>query len=228
MSDPRLPEAPGARAGRVCGVLALVFLPVFPLSLLLGIIAIIQGNKAKRLAYARPGAYRAPGSAPVVMGALVIILLPVLTGILAAVAIPAYVQFQGGAKNAAALSNLRVGLTDLVTAYVDLKASSQPDAQVVQGLSTHLATLTGHTRNPWNAAVPAYAFEIKVVTGLAPEEVEAVAKARAVALGQGVFVVQMPASGGGGASREGVLAGAILLKGAGAKPKFVTKRIPLG
>jgi type II secretory pathway pseudopilin PulG len=212
----------------VCGVLALVVLPVFPLSLLLGIIAILQGNKAKRLAHATPGAYRVPGSAGVIMGALVIVLLPLLTGILAAVAIPAFVQFKAGARNAAALSDLRVGLTDLATAYEDLKASPQSDAQVVQGLSTHLADLSGHTRNPWNPAVPAYAFEIKVVTGLTPEEVEGVAKARAVALGQGAFVVQLPETGGGDATREGVLAGAVLLKGTGDGPKVVAKSMPLG
>jgi hypothetical protein len=222
MSDPRLPEAPGARAGRVCGVLGLVLVPLFPLAILLAIIAILQGNKAKRLAQAWPGAYRAPGSAAVVMGALVLILLPLGTGILAAVAIPAFVQFQAGAKNAAALSDLRVGLTDLVIEYERLRAAEQPEPQILQGLTAQVRTLAGTTRNTWNPAVPAYAFEIKVVSGLAPEEVEAVAKARAVALGQGAFVLQWP-----GAGREGVLAGAVLVKGNGAGPKGVAKRMPL-
>ena len=95
-----LPEAPGAKASRHCGIWALVTVFLFfPISLILAIIAIVQNNKAKTLAKNAPQTYRFPTSTGMVLGIVSIGLIPALlffVGIIAAIAIPAFLgRFDG-------------------------------------------------------------------------------------------------------------------------------------
>ena len=90
-----LPEAPGARAARICGILAIVFAFTCvgaPVAVILGIVALVKHGKAKRLARAEPQRYQPVGGTGLVTGiiglVLPVLLLPV-TGIVAAIAIPA-------------------------------------------------------------------------------------------------------------------------------------------
>jgi len=56
-------EPPGAVASLVCGIISIVtcWLPIVPV--ILGVIAIVQSNKARRLPRERPQAYRPSGLA---------------------------------------------------------------------------------------------------------------------------------------------------------------------
>lgn len=65
------PNAPGATASLVCGIIGL-----FVVGLILGIIAIVQGNKAKRLIAQNPDMYGGSGfaSAGVVLGIIDLVL----------------------------------------------------------------------------------------------------------------------------------------------------------
>jgi len=65
MSDAFLMPAPGAKAAKVCGILAIIFALTcvgFPIAIILGIVALVQQAKAKRLAKVQPDVY-APVSA---------------------------------------------------------------------------------------------------------------------------------------------------------------------
>ena len=93
-TSPLVP-APGAKAAKVCGILAIVlaFTCVgIPLAIVLGIVALVQQGKAKRLAKADPQAYQPVPATGLVTG-IIGLVLPVLmlpfVGIVSAIAIPA-------------------------------------------------------------------------------------------------------------------------------------------
>lgn len=98
MSDQPYPvstEAPGARAARICGILAIVSAVTcvgIPLAIVLGIVALVQQGKAKRLAAQDPGSYLPVSQTGLVTG-IIGLVLPVLmlpfAGIVSAIAIPA-------------------------------------------------------------------------------------------------------------------------------------------
>lgn len=96
-----LPEAPGAKAARTCGLLSILFAVTcagIPVAIVLGIVALVQHAKAKRQASEFPQDYRPPTASGFVMGlvglVLPMLLLPFL-GIMAAIAAPAYLGYRG-------------------------------------------------------------------------------------------------------------------------------------
>ena len=87
--------APGAKAGRICGILAIVLALTcvgIPVAIILGIVAIAKTSKAKGLARSYPETYEMPSSAGLILGivglCMPIVMLPFL-GIVSAIAIPA-------------------------------------------------------------------------------------------------------------------------------------------
>ncbi|HJV38832.1 MAG TPA: hypothetical protein VJ528_08345 [Geothrix sp.] len=92
-----LVPAPGAQAAKVCGILSIIFALTcvgLPVALILGIVALVQQAKAKRLAKADPQSYVPVPSTGLVTGIIGLVLaalmLPVM-GMAAAFAIPAVV-----------------------------------------------------------------------------------------------------------------------------------------
>ncbi len=104
--------APGARAAFHCGLWSLlsVFL-CFPVALGLAVAAIVQNQKAHRLARENPGAYRKPGSGGLVMAIIALAILPLLAvlGIVSAIAIPAFLGQRERARAKGAVVALEPG-----------------------------------------------------------------------------------------------------------------------
>lgn len=116
MSDafppPAPSPAPGAKAAKVCGILALVFALScvgIPVALVLGIVALVQHGKAKRLARAQPGTYEAVPATGLVTGiiglVLPVVMLP-FAGIVGAIAVPALLSQRERAREVAVRANL--------------------------------------------------------------------------------------------------------------------------
>ncbi len=87
--------APGAKAGRICGIVAIVLALTcvgIPIAIILGIVAIVKTSKAKSLARSYPETYEIPSSSGLILGivglCLPVVMLP-FAGIVSAIAIPA-------------------------------------------------------------------------------------------------------------------------------------------
>lgn len=208
-----LPEAPGARASRHCGIWALVLVILFfPASVVLGIIAIVQNNKAKALARNAPGTYSTPSSAGMIMGILSLVAIPVFlffVGILAAIAIPAFVGQRNRVRDRVALTNLATGAGVLVNQYEMGAVQGKLDQEIHMDLEAQLRETGAPLKNPWNIASPAFEYSVTVVNGLDAEGVQEAAKDRASSLGRVVFIVQFPSRRQDPKRQSGFIAGAV-------------------
>lgn len=104
MSASPLPQAPGAGAAKICGILAIVFALTcvgIPVAIILGIVALVQQGKAKRLVKADPQAYAPVPSTGLVTGiiglVLPVVMLP-FVGIVSAIAVPAFLAQREAAR----------------------------------------------------------------------------------------------------------------------------------
>ena len=123
MTVSALPRAPGARAAKTSGILAIAFALTcigFPIAIILGITALVQQAKAKRLVKAQPGTYAPVTPTGLVTGIIGLVLpffmLPIV-GIASAIAIPAFLGQRGRARDKAAMSNMIGTMPDLVEEY---------------------------------------------------------------------------------------------------------------
>jgi hypothetical protein len=200
-----LAEAPGAKAGRLCGIWALICMVLcFPVAIVLGILAIVKTRKAANLAAASPRLYRPTSNAGTVMGILALAGFPVLLfmiGIVSAISIPAFLGQRTRARD-------RSAMADLVGQYDKLKEANQPPAAIQAGLESYLRQSAGSDRNPWNLQTPAFVWNLAVVTeGDQGQVLEAArTRARAAQDGQCVFVIQWPAG-----QQPGHIGGAVRL-----------------
>jgi len=208
-----LPEAPGAKAARHCGIWALVTVFLFfPISFILAIIAIVQNNRAKTHARNAPQAYRLPTSTGMILGILSIVIIPVFlffVGIIAAIAIPAFLGQRNRARDKAAISNMVAGTADLVRQLDQGVELGKTDGQIHQELEGYLKTSGATQKNPWDPTIPAFSYSIAVVEGLDGQGVKEAAGAQATSLGQSVFAIQFPSRPGNPTPRPGFLAGAV-------------------
>lgn len=164
MSDAFLTPAPGAKAAKVCGILAIVFALTcvgFPVAIVLGIVALVQHGKAKRLAKAQPEAYQAVPATGLVTG-IIGLVLPVLmvpvTGIVSAIAIPAFLAQRERAREIAVKSNLEKAKAqaEAVLQAMHTRNPGQVPAQdaIIQALSTDPAIQA--LKNPITPTAPAF------------------------------------------------------------------------
>ena len=164
MSDALLTSAPGAKAAKVCGILAIVFALTcigFPVALVLGIVAIVQQGKAKRLAKAQPEAFEpvpATGLVTGIIGLVLSVLLIPTVGIASAIAIPAFLTQRDRARSAAVQANLRAAVAQAEQAVfeVQTRAPGQVPSEesVIRALSADPAILSLH--NPFTPSAPAF------------------------------------------------------------------------
>ncbi|WLT32054.1 hypothetical protein [Geothrix sp. PMB-07] len=170
MSDPYLSQAPGglipapgAKAAKVCGILAIVLALTcagIPIAIILGIVALVQQGKAKRLAKAQPEVY-APVSATGLVTGIIGLVLPVLmipfVGIVSAVAIPALLVQRERAREVAVQSNLNVARARAEAALqaIHAKAPGQVPSQdaIIQALAQD--PLVQALKNPLTPGAPA-------------------------------------------------------------------------
>jgi len=164
MSDAFLTPAPGAKAAKVCGILAIMFALTcvgFPVAIALGIVALVQHGKAKRLAKAQPEAYQAVPATGLVTG-IIGLVLPVLmlpfAGIVSAIAIPAFLAQRERAREMAVRANLDVAKAQAEAALqaIHAKAPGQVPSQdaIIQSLSKDPALLA--LKNPITPNAPAF------------------------------------------------------------------------
>jgi len=156
--------APGAKAARVCGILAILFSLTcvgIPVAIALGIVALVQHAKAKRLARAEPGVYepvRATGLITGIIGLVLPVVLLPFVGIVSAIAIPALLGQRERAREIVVQSNLDAARRQAEAALqaIHMKAPGQvptPEA-IIQGLSAD--PLIQSLRNPYEPSGPAF------------------------------------------------------------------------
>lgn len=192
--------APGAKAGRICGILAIVLALTcvgIPIAIILGIVAIVKTSKAKSLARQHPETYELPANTGLILGivglCLPVVMLP-FVGIVSAIAIPALLGQRARARDKMAISNLVGRLDDLTMEYDRLAEAKQPPEEIRSRLETYLKTAHVQDKNPWNVAEPAYRWAIPA-GGDTQEDTELIAREQAKITGQALFVFTAPVPG---------------------------------
>ena len=220
-------QAPGAKTGRVCGILAIVLALTcvgIPIAIILGIIAIVKTSKAKSMARNYPEIYETPSSAGLILGivglCLPVVMLP-FVGIVSAIAIPALLSQQARARDKVAISNMTTRLDDLVVQYnKPAEAKLQPE-EIRGRLETYLKTSYAQDKNPWDTTEPAYRWTI-TEGGATQEDTELLAREQARVIGQTVFVFTAPVQG-----RSGFIGGAVKVRNTVSGENTVTKAIAI-
>lgn len=205
-----LAPAPGARAAKLCGIWSLIASVTcvgIPIGVVLAIIALVQQAKAKRLAKENPDHYELPTNTGLVTGilglAMPVVMLPFI-GIVSAIAIPALLSQRSRERDIAVHWNMLKATGDLVGQYDLLAIQKTPLDQVPAALEAWLKKDTAADKNPWDVAAPAFNYHIEVVSDLDEAGMDDRVSAEASALGQPVFIIELPAQG-----RSGYLAGAV-------------------
>jgi type II secretory pathway pseudopilin PulG len=163
MSDAILMPAPGAKAAKVCGILAIVLALTcagIPIAIVLGIVALVKHGKAKRLARAQPDVYEPVPATGLVTGiiglALPVVMLP-FVGIVGAIAIPAFLGQRERARELAVQSNLEAARARAEATVLELQTKvGRIPAQdaVIQSLASDPLILA--LRNPVTPSAPAF------------------------------------------------------------------------
>jgi type II secretory pathway pseudopilin PulG len=156
--------APGARAAKVCGILAIVFALTcagIPVAIVLGIIALVQHGKARRLARAEPQTYSpvpATGLVTGIIGLVLPVLMVPFLGIVSAIAIPAFLGQQERAREVAVQANLEAArrLAEAEVLAIHARVPGQVPSQdaILRALATDPG-LQG-LRNPISPSAPAF------------------------------------------------------------------------
>ena len=164
MSDAFLTPAPGAKAAKICGILAILFSLTcvgIPVAIILGIVALVQQAKAKQLAKAAPQTYQpvpATGLVTGIIGLVLPVLMVPFVGIVSAIAVPALLGQRERARETVVQSNLNAVLAqaEATVQAARTKAPEQIPSQdaIIQGLFTDppLQAL----KNPITPLAPAF------------------------------------------------------------------------
>ena len=230
MSASPLIPAPGAKAAKVCGILAIVFALTcvgIPVAVVLGIVALVQHGKAKRLAKAQPEAYEAVPSTGLVTG-IIGLVLPVFmlpfAGIVSAIAIPALLSQRGRARDKAVIDTLQGTTVDLVAEYDRQVEARTPLEAIPAAMESRLKTVGAETHNPWNLGGPAFESQLTRADGFDQATVALMAQNRAVETGVVVYVIALPDPA---VHRDGWLTGAVRLKEPVNGHRVMTKTVAL-
>jgi len=158
-----LMPAPGAKAAKVCGILAIVFALTcvgIPVAVVLGIVALVQHGKAKRLARAQPEAYApvpATGLVTGIIGLVLPVLLVPVAGVVSAIAIPALLSQRSRAREAALKANFRVVQLKAEALVLEAQAKAPGQPVAAEAIIRQLLADPGLAalRNPWDPKAPA-------------------------------------------------------------------------
>ncbi|MBI3130923.1 MAG: hypothetical protein HYZ13_06155 [Acidobacteria bacterium] len=228
--DPALEPAPGAKAAKVCGILAICFALTclgIPVAIILGIVAVVQQAKAKRAVQAEPGRFAPVPATGLVTGILGLVLAAVIlpfVGIVSALAIPGLLNQRGQARSRALRMNLGSVMQDLVTRQNTLASEGVPTDQWAGEFDKVLEVSAPALRNPVDPALPSMEAHVRVVDAGTPEEAEAAARASAVRPGVLTFVVSLPRTDG---RLTGFLAGAAQTAAPRGMPPVVSKVVEI-
>lgn len=160
MSDPArplIPEAPGARGSRICGILAIVSAVTcvgIPVAIVLGIVALVQQGKAKRWAAQHPGAYLPVTQTGLVTG-IIGMVLPVFmlpfAGIVSAIAIPALLGQRELARSKAVNAQVMQVAAEVARAADSLPGPADPAVLLDRVLAEPAVQAL---RNPYDPGTP--------------------------------------------------------------------------
>lgn len=156
-------EAPGARASRICGILAILSALTcagIPLAIALGIVALVKQGKAKRLAAEAPATYLPVSQAGLVTGivglALPVVMLP-FAGIVGAIAIPALLGQRDRARGKVVNAQVLQLASKVTLAAESFPKPVDPAALLDQVLADpEIQAL----RNPYDPASPAVRLSV--------------------------------------------------------------------
>jgi hypothetical protein len=209
MNPVSLPEAPGAKAARVCGILALLFSVTcigIPAGIVLGIVALVKNSRARRLEREDPSSYRRSSPAGLVLGIVglvaSVIMVP-FAGIFSAIAIPIFIQKREQAQETRCKIALKHQLGALQMEYLRLAPTGLDHAAMIQSLQRHLAE--SKARNVYDPAQPGNRSEVAIVDGTAEDEMQYLIEPMAEVKGQLVFAISFPPN----PDHPGYLAGAV-------------------
>jgi hypothetical protein len=207
-----LTEAPGAKAARTCGIVAIIAAVTcvgIPVAIVLGIIALVQQGKAKRLAQEFPQDYSMPTSSGMVLGIIGLVapfvMLPIV-GIVSAIAIPAVLAQRDRAYSKAVTMNISTRMEQLIQEYDKGKEVGLDQTAIHANLEHLLQDSKEH--NPLNPGGPAYRQTISIISAQSIEEAQQQAEAEATTEGEAVFVISYTGDG----QHSGFIAGAARLK----------------
>ena len=194
MSDtypaPALSQAPGARAAKICGILAIGFALTcagIPIAIILGIVALVKQGKAKRVARAAPYQYEPVPATALVTGIIGLVLSAIMIpvgGIVSAVAIPAFLIQRERAREAAVQSTLEVVQKQAQTLLADLQVRQPARAPFQDALLEALTRdpVVKALKNPVSPELPGFmmgtaargaTIPLGTVVGWAAEETNA-------------------------------------------------------
>lgn len=194
-----LQEAPGAKAARICGILAVVFAVTcicFPLGIVLGIVALVKHSRAQKSARANPENYAQPGQTGLITGILGLVLallfaLPGI-GIVSAIAIPALLGQRARARDKATITTLESRLPALAERYGRALETGTDAMTIKADLDAYLQSSAGAEKNPYNPQSPAFRTSVEMTPAATEEEMAAETERQAGALGDVVFVMSAP------------------------------------
>jgi len=164
MPETQLIPAPGAKAAKVCGILAIVsaFTCVgIPAAIVLGIVAIVKHGTASRLAKAEPRTYEAVPTTGMVTGIIgLVLIIPMLsiTGIMSAIAIPALLGQRERAREAVVKLNLNAAVRQAEAEVLASHARAPGQIPSQDAILRALAADPGiqSLRNPFTPTAPAF------------------------------------------------------------------------
>lgn len=215
-----LPEAPGARAARICGILAIVLAVTcigIPVAFILAIVALVKHSQAKNAAAQVPGAYLpvpATGLVTGIVGLVMPLLMLPFIGIVSAIAVPAMLGHRSQARTLLAKRILQEVRADLTLAHAEASTRNHRGEDLRQALTLKLLART--ERNPWDPALPAVTVPVHGFAAASPEALEAWAGRRVPPNGQITFTLSEARPDG-----RPLLAGAFCPPTPGSKPVVV-------
>jgi len=195
---PAFQEAPGAKASRVCGILAIIVSLTcvgIPIGVILGIVALVQHAKAKRLTRQFPEQYVSPSASGLVLG-IIGLVMPLLmlpfAGIVSAIAIPALLGQRARAREKAVIFTMNSKLPGLAERYGRAQETGAHAMAIKADLDAFLQGFSGLEKNPYNPQAPAFRYTVGMTPACTEEEVAAAARSQAITLGEVVFVMSAP------------------------------------
>ena len=200
MNDAAAPrsEAPGAKGSRICGIFAIVSALTcigIPVGIILGIVALVQQAKAKRLAMQFPNDYLPPTSSGLVLGiiglVMPVVMLP-FAGIVSAIAIPALLGQRARAREKVVVSALQNKLPELAERYGHALETGTDAMTVRADLESFLRSTGGDFKNPFKPETPAFSYTVAMTTAATEEGIAAAAQDQAMSQGEIVFVMSAP------------------------------------